>query len=146
MKDTRLVAILRLGKDDPCTGDVRAMKKLTGGDLSKATGASLPFGIISMLYTDLSAEYITNVYIEAEGDDDMYPVIVWDVDSTTSGVYLSMLQDIYDELVEASRTLAKDTNGSSIILSIDDVLDKINREGIDSLSERELALLKGGSN
>ncbi len=141
----RAVVILRLGQPEPCGGDFEVMKKLSDGDLKQILGCSVPFGVMSILNTDKSNEDIVELFKGVEADDDNYPVLVWDLDSPDFCIYLAGLQPRFNELKKAYyETLGDLRKKEPVLKTIDEVLDKINKDGIDSLSESELALLKGG--
>jgi hypothetical protein len=72
--------------------------------------------------------------------------MVWDLETADLGMYLSEAEPIWKGIKEAyENTLAKKKVEGPILKTIDEVLDKINREGMESLSEKELALLKKGN-
>lgn len=142
----RAVVILRLGNTQPCEGDFKVMQQLSDGDLKDILGASLPMGVISILNTDRSNQEIIDLYKGVESENDIYPVMVWDLESVDFNMYLSEMEPIWEGIKEAyENTLAKQRIRGPILKSIDEVLDKINREGMGSLSEQELALLKKGN-
>jgi hypothetical protein len=142
----RAVVILRLGNTQPCEGDFKVMQQLSDGDLKDILGASLPMGVISILNTDRSNQEIIDLYKGVESENDIYPVMVWDLESVYFNIYLSELEPIWEGINEAyENTLAKQRIRGPILKSIDEVLDKITREGMGSLSEQELALLKKGN-
>lgn len=142
----RAVVILRLGNTQPCEGDFKVMQQLSDGDLKDILGASLPMGVISILNTDRSNQEIIDLYKGVESENDIYPVMVWDLESVDFNIYLSEMEPIWEGIKEAyENTLAKQRIRGPILKSIDEVLDKINREGMGSLSEQELALLKKGN-
>lgn len=142
----RAVVILRLGNTQPCEGDFKVMQQLSDGDLKDILGASLPMGVISILNTDRSNQEIIDLYKEVESENDIYPVMVWDLESVDFNMYLSEMEPIWEGIKEAyENTLAKQRIRGPILKTIDEVLDKINREGMGSLSEQELALLKKGN-
>lgn len=140
----RAVVILRLGQSEPCGGDFEVMKELSDGDLKQIVGCSVPFGVMSILNTDKSNEDIVELFKGVEAENDNYPVLVWDLDSPDFCIYLAELQPLFNELKKAYyETLGDLRKKEPVLKTIDEVLDKINKEGIDSLSEYELALLKG---
>jgi hypothetical protein len=142
----RAVVILRLGNTQPCEGDFKVMQQLSDGDLKDILGASLPMGVISILNTDRSNQEIIDLYKGVESENDIYPVMVWDLESVDFNIYLSEMEPIWEGIKEAyENTLAKQRIRGPILKTIDEVLDKINREGMGSLSEQELALLKKGN-
>lgn len=142
----RAVVILRLGNTQPCEGDFKVMQQLSDGDLKDILGASLPMGVISILNTDRSNQEIIDLYKGVESENDIYPVMVWDLESVDFNMYLSEMEPIWEGIKEAyENTLAKQRIRGPILKTIDEVLDKINREGMGSLSEQELALLKKGN-
>ena len=142
----RAVVILRLGNNHPCEGDFRVMQQLSDEDLKDILGASLPMGVISILNTDRSNEEIIDLFKGVESENDIYPVMVWDLESVDFSMYLSEMEPIWEGLKEAyENTLAKQRITGPILKTIDEVLDKISREGMGSLSEQELALLKRGN-
>lgn len=142
----RAVVILRLGNTHPCEGDFRVMQQLSDGDLKDILGASLPMGVISILNTDRSNQEIIDLFKEVESENDIYPVMVWDLESVDFSMYLSEMEPIWEGIKEAyENTLAKKLVRGPILKTIDEVLDKISREGMGSLSEQEMALLKKGN-
>jgi len=135
----RAVVVVRLGVSNPTIGDIEAIKRLTNGSM-RAMGTPFPLGLISVLYTDLSTSDVNQVFRDVEDEvGDTLPVIVFNYGDPNITMDLKldnieeMLSEI-DEFVEDQKPI--------VHLTLDDILDKISRTGVESLDSEELALLK----
>ena len=105
-----------------------------------AMGAPFPLGVVSVLYTDLSASDINKVFKDVEDEiGDVLPVIVFNYGDPNiiMDLRLDNIEDMMsevDEFVEDQKPI--------VHLTLDEILDKISRTGVESLDSEELALLK----
>ena len=130
-------AILRLGSDQPIIGDAVMLVHLA----DTMIGCPIPGGIITFIQTDATNEDIVNSARAAEEElDDMLPVVVWDLseDSTSLDNFIHV-----KETINKFNEMCGEKGSPEVIhMSIDDVLDKINQSGLESLTPAELSLLK----
>lgn len=147
------IFIVRFGIDHVVDVD-----RLAIGDLqleeADILGCSLPIGIISIVTTDLKPSELSDRYSQARLDlNDHAPVIVWDPRSDKA--HFNLVQDfpvVKDLIDEWEAHFDEDFFGEKNIIektctmSLDELLDKISREGKESLSPLEFARLKSFSN
>lgn len=138
--------ILRLGRDEPIKADVEIMNILTNGELNVA-GVSLPVGVLSLLKTTKTAAEIKDLFLEMEEKhDDVLPVIIWDAkDESTQSHFGDMSKGMLEAFIEEWGDVEENNKKKVNSLTVDEVLEKITREGMDSLSEEEMTLLKNAS-
>lgn len=136
----RAVVILRFGRTSPTRGDMEAMKRLTGGSM-EAMGCHWHAGLASVIYTDLKLEEIKKIFNEVENEvEDFLPVMIFNWGETQF--------DFKEESIEGMLECVPefvDEQKQEITLTLDEILDKIAGTGIESLDEKELALLKSFS-
>lgn len=138
----RAVVVVRLGVMNPTIGDIEAIKRLTHGSMH-AMGAPFPLGLVSVLYTDLSPAEVNQVFKDVEDEvGDNLPVIAFNYGDPSISMDLK-LDNIEEMLSEIEEFI--DGHKPIVTLSLDDILDKISREGVASLDSEELALLKSFS-
>lgn len=153
----RIYGIIRLGISELCEIDALAMNSIIEPGVHDIIGVGTPFGLFSIVNTDYSAEYIKNEYVKfSKKLNDHAPVIVWDLDSSSSDFDLRDFPQIKETIDEFyKRYNNKDYIPFSDLEedevepeaeTVDEVLDKISRGGMSSLSEAELDLLKNASN
>lgn len=138
--------ILRLGSDKPTTGDLVAISKIchkTGkpeNDLIGACGMSLPVGVLSILYTNKTVKEIQDIYKDAaEEVNDCLPVIIFNpYDPNISFDFYH--SDVQEMMIQFEKE--HDINNSKCTYSLDELLDKIKRVGMEGLDNKELARLK----
>lgn len=137
MKKT--IFILRLGVPELVKADALLLKPILD-DNDIILGTALPFGIINMVTTSLSVEDLIKLtaQVESESDDNL-PVVIWE-----RGKGAGMNLDNFENIAEMIQEFDEKTAPKKVYIrmSIDDVLDKISKSGMDSLSETELSLLK----
>ncbi len=149
--------IIRLGISELCEIDTLAMTSIIDPGVHDIIGVGTPFGLFSIVNTSASAEYIKNEYLKVSKKlNDHAPVIVWDLDSPSSDFDLRDFPQIEETIDEFyKRYNNKDYIPFSDLEedevepeaeTIDEVLDKISREGMSSLSDTELDLLKNAPN
>ena len=142
--------VFRLGLPEILSIDQIALGQISYND-NDLVGASLPFGLLSLINTDLSADEIVDRYKSAAGElHDHAPVIVWAFDDPNSGMDLSDYTNVSDMISDFIEMHDLDTPTKNDIettpLDLDSILDKISREGMDSLTASELSHLKNASN
>tara|TARA_Y100000385_G_C12665893_1_gene455811 strand:- start:95 stop:523 length:429 start_codon:yes stop_codon:yes gene_type:complete len=135
------IAILRLGTDIPISGDSLMLEGLISS--GNMIGGPIEGGIITLIYTDASKEDIITRAKDAEiALDDCLPVFVWDIEKDENiFTNIGSIPFIQGMIKEFNKMIGR-TERVTINMTIDDVLDKINQNGLDSLSEVELSLLK----
>jgi len=136
--------IIRFGKSEPTIGDMAAVTKLRE-DLN-IMGTGTPMGILNLLMTDKSPEEIINIYqAAAEETEDILPIIVFRAD-VPEAVAMDLTLPNVAEMIETFEqmhgiTLFKEGK-QQCQLTLDQLLDKISRTGMQSLTEEEVARLK----
>lgn len=137
----KLVVIFRFGSTNPTVGDMRAMSIITNGSMH-AMGCPIPVGIASVVYTGLSIEEITNHFkTAAEETSDILPIVAFYWGDENVG--LNMECEGFLEMMNCTDDFIQDSEQTKqvVTLSLDEVLDKISREGMESLTQQEMALL-----
>lgn len=136
MKEVTMI-VIRLGMPMPCMGDIIAAK-LIREDMN-ITGAPMPIGLFNIFKTDKSVSEILDIFRQAEIEaDDTLPVIVFKLEDREScGMNLKM--DHIDDLI---KKFEEPGRKQEVNMTLDDLLEKIHKEGIDSLTESEFDLLK----
>lgn len=147
------IFILRLG-----TEQLVSIDRMAIGDLQieekDIVGCSFPFGIISIVMTDLSPSELVERYSQAASDlDDHAPVVAWDARSEDASFNLVKYFKIVEDLIEdwesqhgESLLVTKNNIEEVCTLSLDELLDKVGRAGRESLTPLEFARLKSFSN
>jgi len=128
--------VIRLGIPQPCKGDMVAAK-LIREDLN-ITGSAIPVGVVNIFKTDKSVSEIVDIFRQAESEaEDNLPVVVFKLEDREScGMKLN--QDHIDNLIQEFEAAER----KQVNMTLDDLLDKIHREGMSSLTEPERDLLK----
>lgn len=135
------IVIFRFGSVQPTRKEYAIIGTITGGT-RRAVGCSTPFGVISIVETELTPTQITELYIDvANESEDSLPVIVWDASGDT-GVNLcpqmfehfEQINSDFDEMFGDART--------ECTLSLDELLDLIQVKTLAKLTEAELKRLK----
>lgn len=144
--------IIRMGKNEVISGDVKAISEIQP-DL-KAMGMPLgDSGVLSIVYTELSKQEIIDVYLDVANQlDDIIPVAVFECDHAHLNEFKSILtipgvkQFIkeYESIFNRSVLTRSDSPSDrpQCELTLDQLLDKITRVGLDQLTQPELARLK----
>lgn len=144
--------IIRMGKNEVISGDMKAISEIQP-DL-KAMGMSLgDTGVLSIVYTELSKQEIIDVYLDAANQlGDILPVVVFECDQAHLNEFKSILTipgvkqliKEYESIFNRSVLTGSDSpsNRPQCELTLDQLLDKITRVGLDQLSQPELARLK----
>lgn len=128
--------VIRLGVPHPCKGDMIAAK-LIREDLNIA-GSAIPVGIVNIFKTDKSVSEIMDIFRQAESEaNDNLPVVVFKLEDRESCA-MKLNQDHIDNLIQEFEAAER----KQVNMTLDDLLDKIHREGMSSLTEPELDLLK----
>lgn len=146
------IFIIRLGKDK-----VVDIDRLAIGDLqleeADILGCSISLGIISLVTTDLSPSELVDRYSQAASDlNDHGPVVAWDPRSEDASFNLVKDFPIIKELINEweahfDEDLIPEKNKIEVCdMTLDQLLDKISREGKESLTPTEFARLKSFSN
>lgn len=135
------IAILRLGTETPLHGDTLMLEGLISP--TNMIGGPIQGGIITLIYTDASKEdIIARAKAAEEALNDCLPVFIWDIEKDenvfTNFGSLNLMQILIRDLNQ----MIGSTERVTVNMTIDDVLDKINQSGIDSLTEVEMSLLK----
>jgi hypothetical protein len=138
----RPVVIFRFGNQEPVLADIKAMQILTDGTML-AMGCATPFGVASVVITDRTHAEILEVFKEAADEhDDILPLMVFNYGDVSLhfpfGGVEGMLECV-PQFVEEHEGV----QGSKEIInmSLDDILDKISKEGMGSLNQEEINFL-----
>lgn len=137
----KLVVIFRFGNTNPTVGDMRAMSIITDGSM-QAMGCPIPVGIASVVYTGLSIEEISNHFkTAAKETEDILPIVAFYWGDENVGIEMEC--EGFLEMMSCADDFIQDQEQQKpvVTLSLDDILDKISREGMDSLTQQEMALL-----
>ena len=138
------IFILRLGLPVPTVGDMAAVERIRE-DLN-IMGTGTPVGVLNLLMTDKTPEEIKNMFAAAaEETGDTLPVVVFRANAPDA-IAIDLGLENVAEMIE---TFEK-THGITLFkegkqqcqLTLDQLLDKISRTGMDSLTEEEVARLK----
>jgi hypothetical protein len=143
----RPVVIFRFGNQEPVLADIKAMQILTDGTML-AMGCNTPFGVASVVITDRTHAEILEVFKDAADEhDDILPLMVFNYGDAAlhfpfggvEGMLECVPQFVEDQgVVMESREI--------INMNLDDILDKISKRGIESLTESEFKFLEQSSN
>ena len=142
----KLVVVLRFGSSTPVRSDMVVGERLVEGRLDRAAGVSFPMGFASVFLTRFTPAEIGKIYQEvAEELGDTLPVQVFYVDDPN--VHVDLLTPGYDGMIKAAKQeWLGDGAGPDPVehvdLTLDQLLDKIHRVGVDGLSPAEMARLK----
>lgn len=138
------IFILRLGVPVPTVGDMAAVKEIRE-DLN-IMGTGTPVGVLSLLMTDKTPEEIKNIFAAAaEETEDTLPVVIFRADAPDAVTIDLGLENVADmiETFEQVNGIKLFTEGKpQCTLTLDELLDKISRTGMDSLTEAEVVRLK----
>jgi hypothetical protein len=135
----RAVVVLRFGIPKPSVGDIEAINRLTNGSM-EAMGCAHPIGMVSVLYTDLELSEIKQIFNDVEGDTgDFLPVMIFNWGDPN--VQFDLKTEDIEDMLNHIPTFCEDQK-EVVVLTLDDILDKISRTGVESLEQEELALLK----
>jgi hypothetical protein len=121
------------------------MQELTD-DHTKIAGIFIPGGMLNIVMTDKTAKEITDLYKEmSEKLDDIAPVIIFDPRSEDA--CFDMCLDDVDEMIEEF----EEANNTSVrkqkcTMTLNELLDKTSRVGVDALTKEELSRLEYLSN
>ena len=137
--------IFRLGAPSLLKLDVDAILHLASED-EDLVGTPIPFGLVSLFKTELSADDIKQRYLDTAKElDDHVPIIIWDLLSDSAAYDFRDFPNVIDMFNQFTEYHGINKNVINVVLDLDEILDKISRTGIDSLTDRELSLLKDAS-
>ena len=134
---------LRLGASKPDDVDVISIYRIRE-DLN-VVGCEVDGNILSLFMTDKSIEELHDIYKDTANEFGVsVSVIIWKANQTES------LFDIHKPNVKEAIKHFEQLNNISLSnepkpvveLTVDEILDKISRAGIDSLTQEELTRLK----
>lgn len=141
------IFILRLGATELITLDREAIGHLQE-ELEDIGGCIIPFGVLTIISTDLSPKELKDLYIEAvEKLDDHAPVIIWDPSSEDAAFDLRDFPQV-KELINIFEThhdiniIPVKNEIASCNMSLDELIDKVGRMGRESLTPIEFARLE----
>lgn len=139
--------IIRFGGNEPLDEDIAAINAICGEDnLDGQMGMPLPIGIMSLVYTESTAEDISKVYnILMDETGEILPFMVFKLyDSSVSFDFC--LHKINDKISFKDMKEAFEKHHglgeSKVQYSMDDLLDRISQVGMDGLTEVEKFTLK----
>ena len=144
------IFIIRFGLPSIHDIDRTTIEQATDGNLDNASSTPCPIGVVSLVMTKYSPEDIANLYRSTAGEfGHEVAVAVWPLNSPDVRAILPF--DKLEALVDDFRKQHNlDENADPIvdkcILSLDELLDKISREGKSSLTELEFSRLNFLSN
>jgi hypothetical protein len=146
------IFIIRFGIERVANIDRKAIGDLQLDDCD-IIGCALPWGIISLVTSELKPSELVERYSQAASDlNDHGPVVAWDPHS--EGASFNLVEDfpIVKEMIDEWEAhfdedlIPKKNKIEKCNLSLNDLLDKISREGKESLTPLEFARLKSFSN
>jgi hypothetical protein len=140
------LVIFRFGTEHPVTGDAALVELLIEEHNALFIGAGIPGGLITLVRADLTPEQLIELSNRAEVESgDCLPSIAWEMGSGQSNIEeLDLFKEVEKRFLEGTGQTG--TSSKIVIkMTIDDVLDKINQSGLESLTEVELSLLKSQS-
>ena len=130
----RPMIIIRFGTPIFHPVDQASIYAITDEDTENASGIATPMGYISIVMTDKSADDIASLYhATAEGLGQQVALLPF-----------PGLQELVDEF--KNKHITEHETVVPVVLSLNDLLDKISREGQDALSPDEFSRLKEISN
>ena len=139
--------IIRFGDNEPLDQDIAAINAICGEDnLDGQMGMPLPIGIMSLVYTESTAEDISKIYnILMDETGEILPYLIFKLyDSSVSFDFC--LHKISDKIsFNDMKKAFEEHHGlgeSKVQYSMDDLLDKISQVGMDGLTEVEKFTLK----
>lgn len=135
------IVIFRFGSVQPTRKEYGIIATITGGT-SRAVGCATPFGVISIVETELTPTQITEIFMDvARESDDSLPVIVWDPAGDT-GVHLCPQMFENFEKINSDFDEAFGDPRTECTLSLDELLDLIQAKSLANLTDAELKRLK----
>jgi hypothetical protein len=110
-----------------------------------------PTGMLYAIHTDKTHKEVLEIFKEREtANEDSIPVVIWNAQH--GGFNFGMPNEVYDPIaqtikeqtgIDISRENKEpEVKKETCTLQLDDLLDKISGEGLDSLSDPELARLE----
>lgn len=142
----KLVVVLRFGSHNPVRSDLVVGERLVEGRLDRAAGVPFPMGFASVFLTKFTPAEIGKIYQEVAKDlGDTLPVQVFYAEDPN--VHIDLLIPSYDGMIKAAKQEwlgdeAEPDPVDRVDLTLDQLLDKIHRVGVDGLSPAEMARLK----
>jgi hypothetical protein len=138
------LVIFRFGTEHPVTGDAALTELLVEEHNALFIGTGIPGGVITIVRADLTPEQLIELSNKTEAETgDTLPSIAWELESGHSNLEeYDVFKELKDKFLDAT---GHDDSRVVIQMTIDDVLDKINQSGLESLTEVELSLLKSQS-
>ena len=139
--------IIRFGGNEPLDQDIAAINAICGEDnLDGQMGMPLPVGIMSLVYTESTIDYISKVYnILMKETDEILPFMVFKLydNSVNFDFCLHKINDkiSFKDMKEAFEK-HHGLNNNKTIWSMDDLLDRISKVGVNGLTEEETAALQ----
>ena len=143
----RPMIIIRFGTPIFHPVDQASIYAITDEDTENASGIATPMGYISIVMTDKSADDIASLYhATAEGLGQQVALATWPIECPDVRAVLPFpgLQELVDEF--KNKHITEHETVVPVVLSLNDLLDKISREGQDALSPDEFSRLKEISN
>lgn len=148
----KLIVILRFGASHPLGKEIPLFEKLLEANPEHGCAVGIEgVGLFSIIHTRFSPKEIAQEFAElAERTNDLLPVLVFSLDDPSVGVDLRALVGIQAAIKELRARIgevgaadAADTAGTTIEMTLDELLDLVNTKGgVDRLSADERALLE----
>lgn len=145
-----IICVLRFGSPHPVKAEFNAIEELTEGTLAAIGVPVNPLGILTVLITKHTPDEIVEVFKKHEQENnDVLPSVIWKhghevalsfpVPDITESVEM-LIERFKDFYEEDSEEKPGECN-----MTLDQLLDKVSRTGVDGLSEAELTRLKSFS-
>jgi hypothetical protein len=132
--------IFRFGSALPLPKEFPLIDVITGGS-KRATGCSTPFGVLSIVDTNLSPAEIVQLFEGvAEESGDALPVIVFEESEKVAFHFHSFFFEQFKECNDAFDQEFGTTHRCT--LSLDELLDLVKKKGLENLTDVELTRLK----
>ena len=146
------LAVFRLGSAQMLSGDAMALVPLVIDKEWPLLGTSCGFGFVSFIYSEAGPSEIKQAYQKVEEiNDDTLPLIIVDLDSEDSLIYLPESElptyhECLNQFLDECKKLETPTQARTtftVQMTLDELLDLANeRGGIDKLSPEEMTLLQ----
>jgi hypothetical protein len=135
------VIIFRFGSAMPTQKEFELMHTITGGT-REATGCSTPFGVISIVNTEMTPSQVTRLFnLVADEHGDALPTIVFEANKS---VGFNFHPEFFEHFEECNREFDESFGNGPYrcTLSLDELLDLVKAKGLDNFTDVELKRLK----
>ena len=135
------VIIFRFGSAMPTQKEYSIINEITDGT-RRAVGCGTPFGVISIVETSMSPSAITELFDRvAKETGDSLPTIVFEAGGP---VGFNFDPDFFANFKDSNDEFDREFGQESLTctLSLDELLDLVNKKGLTELTKEELQRLK----